>query len=132
MVVADAANSNGKRVGYVGPYATVKFTGVKAAVSGTNELVVYYANGDCGSSQRFFNVKVNGGAPQSRSFGTLGCGDWHEVGQTKISLSGFVAGSGNTVEFLGDGKNASPDLDWIEVINTGASSGGGGTSPATY
>jgi len=61
-------------------------------------------------------VKVNGGAAQSRSFGSLECGNWHRIGQTQITLSGFNAGSTNTVQFMGDGSHAVPDLDWIEVV----------------
>src|SRR6185436_499031 len=42
--------------------------------------------------------------------------DWHKIGQMMITLSGFTAGSTNTVQFLGDGTHSAPDLDWIEVV----------------
>jgi hypothetical protein len=95
-----------------------------AGAAGTNTLVVYYADGDPGSGQRYFNVKVNGGAAQNKVFNIVAQGDWTQVGQAQITLSGFTAGSTNTVQFMGDGSHAAPDLDWIEVM---AAPGGGGT-----
>jgi hypothetical protein len=59
---------------------------------------------------------VNGGAPQNRSFASLECANWHKIGQSIITLTGFNAGNTNTIEFLGDGTHAVPDLDWIEII----------------
>jgi hypothetical protein len=118
--INDAANSNGKRVGNIGPTATVKFNNVPAATGGVNNLVVYYANGDGGGNIRYFNIKVNGGAPQQKGFKVVEGGNWSAIGQASVTLSGFVAGSTNTVEFLGDGIHAAPDLDWVEII--GASS----------
>jgi hypothetical protein len=132
MVVSDNANSNGRRVGNIGPTATVKFTGVKAAVAGQNQLVVYYADGDCGSAQRYFNIKVNGGPAQNRVFNIVDQANWHAIGQSKITLDGFKADSTNTIEFLGDGVHSAPDLDWIEIINTSTTGTAASTvTPAT-
>jgi hypothetical protein len=115
MHVSDPKASGGKRVGYIGPTKTVKFTNVYSGGAGTNTLVIYYANGDCGTSSRYFNVKVNGGVAQNRAFPIVTCGDW-KIGQATITLSGFNAGTNNTVDFMGDGAHAAPDLDWIEVM----------------
>jgi hypothetical protein len=131
MQVADAANSRGKRVGHIGPTAAVKFTGVYAGAAGTNNLVIYYANGDCPTGNlRYFNVKVNGGAAQNRSFASLECGDWHKIGQAIITLSGFKAGNVNTVDFYGDGQHAAPDLDWIEVVPAAGTASGTSSTTA--
>ncbi|HTA20005.1 MAG TPA: hypothetical protein VK989_11970, partial [Polyangia bacterium] len=129
MIVYDAANSNGARVGNIGPTASVKFTNVMAGAAGSNNLVVYFANGDCPTGNlRYFNIKVNGGAAQSRSFASISCGNWDAIGQTMVTLSGFTAGSTNTVEFLGDGTHAAPDLDWIEVMAAPGASAPTGTT----
>jgi hypothetical protein len=137
MHVSGSSNSGGKRVGHIGPTAGVTFTGVYSGGAGTNNLVVYYANGDCPTGNlRYFNVKVNGGAAQNRALGSLECGNWAKVGQTIITLSGFTAGSNNTVEFFADGQHAAPDLDWIEVVNStttaaGSTTGAGATGSQT-
>jgi hypothetical protein len=60
---------------------------------------------------------VNGGAAQSKGFKYLN--GWGNVGQATITLTGFNVGN-NTVEFVGDGSNNVPDLDWIEVIGASA------------
>jgi hypothetical protein len=123
MWVSDPANSGGKRVGNIGPYQGVTFTGVYSGAAGTNQLVLYYANGDCPTGNlRYFNVKVNGGAAQNRALGSMECGNWSKIGQVMVTLSGFNAGSNNKVEFFADGQHAAPDLDWIEVINTTSTS----------
>jgi hypothetical protein len=115
-IIANPNNSGGKRVGYIGPSSTVTFKNVMAASAGSNQLVVYFANGDTGSSTRYFNIKVNGGAAQSVAFPVVASGDWSKVGQSLVTLTGFSAGSTNTVQFLGDGLHGAPDLDWIEVV----------------
>jgi hypothetical protein len=106
----------GARVGGLSSTATVAFQGVKAATSGANNLVVYYTNGDTG--RRWFNIQVNGGAPQLFQFDPTD--SWTTVLAKPITLTGFKAGSANTVTFAANGSNSPPDLDWIEVV--GASS----------
>jgi hypothetical protein len=123
-------NSGGRRVGNIGPYATVTFKNVLAGAAGANNLVVYYANGDCGSGLRYFNVKVNGGPVQNKSFPIVAQADWTQIGQAIITLDGFTAGANNTVQFMGDGAHSAPDLDWIEVI-AAPGSGSSATSGST-
>jgi hypothetical protein len=116
-VITDQFASGGKRVGYIYSGGSVTFHGVRAAAAGSNNLVVYYTNGDPVSpaySPRYFNVSVNGGALQNRVFNSTG--SWTSTGQVIIPLTGFNAGSTNTIQFSGDGKNNTPDLDWIEVV----------------
>ncbi|HSZ82252.1 MAG TPA: discoidin domain-containing protein, partial [Polyangia bacterium] len=38
-----------------------------------------------------------------------------------ISLTGFNAGTNNTVSVTADATHAAPDLDWIEIVNTSSS-----------
>jgi F5/8 type C domain/Carbohydrate binding module (family 6) len=112
----------GARVSWLGSNSWVQFNSVKVAASGTNSLVVYYTDGDNGSNVRAFNVSVNGGAAQHKTFLPTG-GDWDKVASVTISLSGFHSGTSNTIRFQGDGSLAVPDLDWIEVVNSTTSSG---------
>jgi hypothetical protein len=118
-IISSSTNSNGKRVGNIGSTSTVTFRNVNATTAGSNRLVVYYANGDLGTLPRYLIVKVNNGTAQSKAFPTVEQANWSKVGQAIITLDGFVAGSTNTVQFLGDGVHAAPDLDWIEVIGAG-------------
>jgi hypothetical protein len=110
--------SNDHRVGYIGPHATVTFKGVLSTTHGSRVLIIYYANGDsCGSTPcaRYFNISVNGGAPQLRGFPVVKGGNWNVIGSEPIRLDGFAAGATNTITFTGDLSHAAPDLDWIEV-----------------
>ena len=45
-VINGSNNSGGARVGNLSSSSSVRFTGVPAATAGSNNLVVYYANGD--------------------------------------------------------------------------------------
>jgi hypothetical protein len=113
---------NGKRVSWIRKGTGLTLNNVRAAVAGTNNIVVYYTNGDpVGSPTRTLLVSVNGGAEQSRDFAATGKG-WDDVVSTTISLSGFKAGNTNTVKFSGSATAEAPDLDWFEIINTGAAS----------
>src|SRR5678816_552712 len=124
LILADPANSNGKRVAWIGPNTGVTFTGVYAGAAGTNTLVVYYANGDCPTgATRNFGIRVNGGTMQTKAFPST-CTMWHSVYQMQVTLSGFNAGTNNTVQFLADGNGAAPDLDWIEVIQAATTNPG--------
>jgi hypothetical protein len=107
---------NGKRVSWIRKGTGLTLNGVRAAVAGTNNIVVYYTNGDpIGSPTRTLLVSVNGGPDQSRDFAATGK-KWDDVVSTTITLSGFKAGNTNTVDFYADGQHAAPDLDWIEVV----------------
>jgi hypothetical protein len=101
-----------------GTTATTQFAGVKAATSGTNDVVVYYENGDVNNNTpRYFNIIVNGGAPQRQGpFPVVTPGVWTNPNGVTVTLSGFVAGSNNTVVITTDRVHAVPDLDWIEIV----------------
>jgi hypothetical protein len=110
---------NGKRVSWIRSGTGLTLSGVRAAVAGTNNIVVYYTNGDpIGSPTRTLLVSVNGGPQQSRDFAATGKA-WDDVVSTTITLSGFKAGNTNTVKFSGSSTAEAPDLDWFEIINTG-------------
>ncbi|HXI55765.1 MAG TPA: discoidin domain-containing protein, partial [Polyangia bacterium] len=127
-IIYSNTNANGARVGNLGPTAFVTFNNVKSAVAGSNDLVIYYNNGDCSPDPRYFDISVNGGAPQRKTFPVVAYGDWNPVGQVKITLGGFVVGN-NTVSFVGSAISAGPDLDWIEIV--GASTVNSATAPGT-
>jgi hypothetical protein len=110
--------SNGYRVGYIGPHATVTFKDVFSSTAGARTLIVYYADGDaCANNacQRYFDISVNGGAPQVWGFPVVKGGNWNVIAGMPIALTGFVAGATNTITFKGDATHSAPDLDWIEV-----------------
>jgi hypothetical protein len=133
----------GNRVGYIGMTSTVTLKNVNVAQGGTNSLVVYYVDGDPSTyNPRAFNISVNGGAQQYTKFYPTG-GSWSDnsslvVGSVNVSLTGFNAGSNNTVTFAGTGDGIGvPDLDWVEVIaSPGANSSQltlvGATSSSNY
>ena len=54
----------GKRVGYIGPNKGVKFSNVTASGSGTQNLIVYYTDGESYTSTRYLQFVVNGSAAQ--------------------------------------------------------------------
>jgi hypothetical protein len=118
-IIADAKNGMGKRVGYIGPNKGVKFSNVNVAAGGTQNLVVYYTNGDAFNQTRYLQFIVNGQAPQVRPF--AGLQDWRNPHGAAISLSGFNQGSNNTIYVTADATHAAPDLDWIEVVNASSS-----------
>jgi hypothetical protein len=116
-IVVDAKNGMGKRVGYVGPGKGLKFTGVNVAVAGTNNLVIFTTNGDAaGTTNRHLNFVVNGGAPQNVTFSSNE--SWSIPVGTTVTLTGFNAGTNNTLYIVGDATHAAPDLDWIEIVNS--------------
>jgi hypothetical protein len=120
-IIVDDANGMGKRVGYFsGPAKGLKFTGVNVACAGTANLTIFTTNGDAiGTFNRHLSFIVNGGAPQDVAF--QGANDWkHPVG-TSISLSGFNQGTNNTIYVTASSSTGAPDLDWIEITNTGGS-----------
>jgi hypothetical protein len=123
MIIADPKNGMGRRVGYIGPSKGVKFSGVNVACSGTATLTVYTTNGDAvGSTGRYLQFIVNGGSPQVVSF--VGAGDWSNPAGAAVTLSGFNQGANNTIYVTADNTHPAPDLDWIEITNTGAECSG--------
>jgi hypothetical protein len=122
-IIVDSNNGMGKRVGYLnGPSKGLKFTGVNVACAGTANLTIYTTNGDAvGTTARHLSFIVNGGAPQDVAF--QGANDWsHPVGQA-VTLSGFNAGTNNTIYVTATGTTGAPDVDWIEVTNVGGTCG---------
>src|SRR6266404_9513223 len=117
----------GVRVGYptnaTSSSSTITFSGVVASATGTNNVVIYYVNADNPSTYayRSFNIRVNNGPVQYRTFAPVG-GAWGgnddllPVGSAKVALNGFIAGTSNTITFSGDGTRLAPDLDWIEIM----------------
>ena len=95
---------------------------VNVGCAGAANLTVYTTNGDAlGTSNRHLQFIVNGGAPQDVTF--QGQYDWvHPVG-TAVSLTGFNQGSSNTIYVTANASAGAPDVDWIEVTNTGGTCG---------
>jgi hypothetical protein len=124
----------GKRVSWIRAGVDgITLSGVNVAAAGTNNIVVYYTNGDLvGSADRQLAVKVNSGAVQIRSFPPTGF-NWDTVASMTISLSGFNAGTNNTVDMrsVNDMVHQAPDLDWFEVINTSTASAAAVTATDT-
>ena len=123
--IACANCGGGYRVGYIGmtTTSTVTLKNVNVAQGGINNLIVYYVDGDPSTwAPRAFNISVNGGAQQYTTFTPTG-GGWNDnasllVGSVNVSLTGFNAGSNNTITFAaasGTGVGV-PDLDWVEVM----------------
>jgi hypothetical protein len=119
-IISSPKNGMGGRVGKIGPKKGVKFSNVNVALGGTNNLVVYYTNGDAASLNRYLRFKVNGSANQD--IAVAGINDWNNPMGVTISLSGFNAGSNNTIYVTADDTHAAPDLDWIEIVNTSTGS----------
>jgi hypothetical protein len=115
-LIKDTNNGMDYRVGFIGPNKGLKFTGVNVAASGTANLVVYYTNGDAYNLTRYLQFIVNGGAPQVVPFG--GIQDWSHPRGSTVQLTGFKAGSDNTIYVTADATHAAPDLDWIEIVGT--------------
>jgi hypothetical protein len=112
------------------PSKGLKFSNVNVACAGTATLTIYTTNGDAvGTSNRHLSFIVNGGAPQDVAF--MGALDWsHPVG-TNVTLSGFNQGTNNTIYVTASGTTGAPDLDWIEITNTGATCGASMPVPGT-
>ncbi|HTA18860.1 MAG TPA: discoidin domain-containing protein, partial [Polyangia bacterium] len=119
-IIVDSNNGMGQRVGYLtGGGKGLKFTGLNVANNGTNNLIIYYTDGDLPATTRYLSFVVNGGSPQVKPFG--GLNDWSHPRGAAISLNGFTAGSNNTLYVTADPSDPAPDLDWIEVVDSGSS-----------
>jgi hypothetical protein len=120
-IINDPKSGMGKRVGLLnGASKGLKFASVNVACAGTANLVIYTTNGDpVGTSNRHLQFIVNGGAPQDRVF--PGAGDWSNPAGTTVSLSGFNAGTNNTIYVTANSTAPAPDVDWLEIVNTGTS-----------
>jgi hypothetical protein len=129
-VIADPKNGMGNRVGFIGPSKGIKFSGVNVACGGTNTLVVFTTNGQpVGDMSRHLNFVVNGGSPVNVAF--AGANDWSNPVGANVTLSGFNAGTSNTIYITGDANNPAPDVDWIEIINSGTTCAAAATGTCT-
>jgi F5/8 type C domain-containing protein/alpha-galactosidase-like CBM13-containing protein len=108
--VACATCSNGQRVS-IGADSGVTLSSVVAPDAGTDTLVIYYTNAD--SKNRSIYVGVNGGDSQMLLAVFPPTGGAGNVSSIAVPLSGFNAGSNNTIMFFIDTELGAPDLDRI-------------------
>lgn len=115
MTIACNSCSNGERV-RLSADSGFTIDNVDAGTSGTHVLSIFYTNGD--SIARSIYVGVSGNESQ----GFLGVfpptGDWNTVSSVSLTMSGFRAGTNNTVEFFIDAEHGAPDLDRIVVMSS--------------
>jgi F5/8 type C domain len=110
-----ATCSNGQRVA-IAPDSGFTLSGVVAPDAGTNMLVIYYTNGD--SKGRSIYIGVNGGDSQLLLAVFPPTGNWTSVSSITVPLSGFKAGSNNTIMFFIDTELGPPDLDRVALAAT--------------
>jgi hypothetical protein len=118
ITIACSSCSNGERV-KLGADSGFTLNNVDAGTSGTHVLSIFYTNGD--SIARSIYVGVSGNESQ----GFLGVfpptGDWTTVSSVSLTISGFRAGTNNTVEFFIDSEHGAPDLDRIVMMSSSTS-----------
>ena len=95
--VACATCSNGQRVS-IAADSGVTLSSIVAPDAGTDTLVIYYANAD--SKNRSIYVGVNGGDSQMLLAVFPPTGGDGNVSSIAVPLSGFNAGSNNTIMFF--------------------------------
>lgn len=116
------ANKKISNIGQGASAAAVTFENVSAAATGTYLVGVDYINYDValgsawsgGTNTRNMTISVNGGKVQRWEFPISG-GDWYETGRLWIEVSGFQAGSGNSLVFRASDSWA-PDLVGFEIF----------------
>ncbi|HEV3030866.1 MAG TPA: discoidin domain-containing protein [Polyangia bacterium] len=118
--VACASCSNGRRVS-IGADSGVTFSNVSAPESGTNTLLIYYTNAD--SENRSIYVGINGGDSQQLLSVFPPTGGAGNVSSIAVPLSGFNAGSNNTIMFFIDSELRAPDLDDIGFAPSSVANG---------
>lgn len=111
-VIACTACSGGDRVGHIGKQSTgvgtLTFNGVTASGgAGTYQVVVAFTDG---SASRNAVISVNGGAPQTVTFGTTG--SFSTPGDQTVPLA--LAAGTNTISIT-NASAAAPDIDKITV-----------------
>ena len=111
-VIACSACSGGQRVGHLGKQSTgvgtLTFNGVSVSGgAGAYQVVVAFTNG---SASRTAQISVNGGAPQTVTFGTTG--SFSAPGSQTVTLT--LAAGTNTISFT-NATAAAPDIDAITV-----------------
>ncbi|GAA1982754.1 hypothetical protein [Catenulispora subtropica] len=114
-VIACSACSGGDRVGHIGKQSTgvgtLTFTGITAnGGAGAYQIVVAFTDG---SASRNAQISVNGGSPQTVTFGTTG--SFSTPGDQTVTLT--LAAGTNTISFT-DSSASAPDIDAITVPAT--------------
>ena len=108
--VACPTCSTGQRV-TIAADSGFTLSNVVAPEAGTNTLLIYYTNAD--SKNRSIYVGVNGGDSQMLLAVFPPTGGAGNVSSIAVPLSGFNAGSNNTIMFFIDTELGAPDLDRI-------------------
>jgi hypothetical protein len=108
--------SSGKRVGYISGDSYVQLNNVYSQSGGTMNVMLYYTNGS--TNDRFYRIWLNGKQVATIGFPPTGNNDTFKSYKV-VGISGFLAGSNNTLKLQGPGTTASdtnaPDLDFVEV-----------------
>ena len=113
--------SNGKKVGDIGNGSgnTVTFNNIQ--MSGSTATILFdYINCEVGylilgSNARTATISVNGGSPVNVEFPLSGYNwDGDVAHNYKVTLSGFNAGNGNSIQI--SGSSYGPDLDRIGIL----------------
>ncbi|KAF2119196.1 alpha-galactosidase precursor [Lophiotrema nucula] len=112
-----------KKVGDIGPGATVTISSVSSRSNGKNLVGVDFINydyafetaWDWGSNTRNMTIAVNGGTPKRWAFPISG-GDWYETGRLMIDIDGFQAGDENQVVFRSMDASFAPDLVGFDMF----------------
>jgi hypothetical protein len=104
-----AGASGGQVVTHVGEKAanTVTLNGISVPAAGTYQLTIFYVAGD---GPRSANLSVNGGPPQSITFGRTA--NWSTVGSLTVAIT--AQAGANSLQF-GNPKSKAPDLDRVAV-----------------
>jgi hypothetical protein len=113
MTIACSSCSNGERV-RLSADSGFTINNVDAGTSGTHVLTIFYTNGD--SIARSIYVGVSGNESQAFLGVFPPTGDWNMISSVSLTVSGFRAGTNNTVEFFIDSEHSAPDLDRIVMM----------------
>ncbi len=115
IVTGSSMNSKNARVGYMGSSASITFSKVFAAGSGTHTIAIYYVNGS--SSSRPLNISVNGGSAQTVNFPQSTTNpNWNADPTGMVQATANFNSGNNTVVFQVPNGASGPDIDWITVI----------------
>lgn len=113
--------SNGKKVGDIGNGSGNTVTYNNIQTSGSTATILFdYINCEVGymnqgSNARTATISVNGGSPVNVEFPLSGYNwDGDVAHNYKVTLSGFNAGNGNSIQI--SGSSYGPDLDRIGVL----------------
>jgi len=113
----------GKKVGNIGPGASITFPSVTVASAGTKVLSVDFVNYDIatdsawgwGDNARNMTIAVNGATAKRWDFPISG-GDWFETGSLIVEVAGFEQSATNEVVFSSFEGAWAPDLVGFKVL----------------